>query len=231
MKEVNYPTESDTETESVSDVSMIDGDKDCKLNQTLTQPETVTNEVQPSKKSKKERKPARRAPKQISKRKGGEAALPAKSSGASSAESLDAVAEKSSLDSLSVGKTFPCPHCPKSYESSRALGGHTSKQHKGMSQAYTRKIEVRAKREAARAALKIAKVVFSKFSSANMIKQRAQITIVRNVILKTREGDLKKENPEIQVDSWYRSLALELQTGVHGKEAYYRKVFTFQPEL
>lgn len=56
----------------------------------------------------------------------------------------------------SVKRTFACPHCPASYESARALGGHASKQHKGMSDAYNRKMKVRQERESKRQALKLA---------------------------------------------------------------------------
>lgn len=40
-------------------------------------------------------------------------------------------------------KVFKCPHCPQEYSSSRALGGHASKTHKGMSETFLHKMKVR----------------------------------------------------------------------------------------
>jgi len=40
-------------------------------------------------------------------------------------------------------KSYKCPHCELMFEDSRALGGHASKSHAGLSKAYNHKISVR----------------------------------------------------------------------------------------
>ena len=46
-------------------------------------------------------------------------------------------------DSDQQTKVFACKHCKKIYPCPRTLGGHISKRHKGMSESYTKKINVR----------------------------------------------------------------------------------------
>ena len=46
-------------------------------------------------------------------------------------------------DSENLTKVFACKHCKKIYPCPRTLGGHISKRHKGMSESYTKKINVR----------------------------------------------------------------------------------------
>ncbi len=62
---------------------------------------------------------------------------------------------------------FKCPHCKKTYEDGRALGGHASKSHVGMSKAYNHKMEVRKKREGHRAALSLAKMLLNMYSESS----------------------------------------------------------------
>ena len=93
-----------------------------------------------------------------------------------------------------------------------------------MSETYNRKLEVREKRKHLRMALLLAKKLFAKFSSFDLVSERQIVTCIRNVIRDSRSADLKVENPEDQTMDWFRSLALELLSGVHGKQGTYQKL-------
>ena len=54
-------------------------------------------------------------------------------------------------------KELRCEHCSKVFVGPRALGGHISKQHKGMSASYNKKMQVREARTSFRDALHLAK--------------------------------------------------------------------------
>jgi len=54
------------------------------------------------------------------------------------------ISEKNAHEQMkNSAKSFKCPHCELIYKDARALGGHASKKHVGMSKAYNRKIGVR----------------------------------------------------------------------------------------
>lgn len=72
------------------------------------------------------------------------------------------------------------------YENARALGGHVSKSHKGQSAAYNSKMKVREKRQGLRIALGLAKMLFCKYSSLNITKERSHITKIRDIIHKSK---------------------------------------------
>ncbi len=74
-------------------------------------------------------------------------------------------------------RMFKCPHfpCTKEYTSSRALGGHTSKQHQGMSETYLRKMEVRQKRIGHRMALQMAKELCARYGKGDISKEQRQL--------------------------------------------------------
>ena len=65
-----------------------------------------------------------------------------------------------------------------------------------MSVAYNKKMEVRRARECYRVALHLAKNLFVKYSNSDATVQRALLTIIRNIIICTREADLKMKNPK-----------------------------------
>ena len=54
---------------------------------------------------------------------------------------------------------FKCPHCPRVFEKSCSLGGHTSKAHPLMSKIYKRKMEIRNRRSHERCTLQKAKEI------------------------------------------------------------------------
>ena len=72
-------------------------------------------------------------------------------------------------------RMFDCPHCPKKYTSSRALGGHTSKQHQGMSETYLRKMQVRQQRIGHRMALQMAKELCTRYGKGDISKEQRQL--------------------------------------------------------
>ena len=82
-----------------------------------------------------------------------------------------------------------------SFDNPRALGGHFSKQHKGMSDAYNKKMEVRESRTIYRDALHLAKELVQRHGRVDAKLQRSNLTYLRNVIISSREADLKKPNP------------------------------------
>jgi len=57
-------------------------------------------------------------------------------------------------------KAYPCPFCEMSFDKFQSLGGHKSKSHPNSSVAYTKKKEVRARREECRNQLAKAKYIF-----------------------------------------------------------------------
>jgi glycyl-tRNA synthetase beta subunit len=120
---------------------------------------------------------------------------------------------------LDAVKSFKCLHCERIYESSRALGGHSSKQHKGMSAAYNRKIQVRDKRASHRVALGLAKQLFERHSESSLTKERSMVTLIRNVILKTRPEALNQDYNTVKepVEGWFVELVAELLDGLHGR--------------
>lgn len=65
-----------------------------------------------------------------------------------------------------------------------------------MSDAYNKKMEVRKARECYRLALHLAKKLFKKYSNQDATVQRALLTIIRNIIISTREADLKIAEPK-----------------------------------
>ena len=90
---------------------------------------------------------------------------------------------------------YNCKHCSMSFDNPRALGGHFSKQHKGMSDAYNKKMEVRESRTIYRDALHLAKELVQRHGRVDAKFQRSNLTYLRNVIISSREADLKKPNP------------------------------------
>lgn len=72
---------------------------------------------------------------------------------------------------------FKCPHCPRVFEKSCSLGGHTSKAHPLMSKIYKRKMEIRDRRSDERGTLQKAKEILEERDlgihkgSADYIKQ------------------------------------------------------------
>ncbi len=74
-------------------------------------------------------------------------------------------------------RIFKCPHypCTKEYTSSRALGGHTSKQHQGMSETYLRKMQVRQQRIGHRMALQMAKELCMRYGKGDISKEQRQL--------------------------------------------------------
>ena len=82
-------------------------------------------------------------------------------------------------------KEYKCSVCSEVFDDSRALGGHFSKAHKGMSAAYNKKMEVRNARTSHRDALYLAKELLKRHGSANYIKQvkRFYLTQIRNIIM------------------------------------------------
>ena len=109
-------------------------------------------------------------------------------------------------DSEKQTKTFDCQHCGKLYSCSRKLGGHISKQHKGMSEVYNKKINKREQRKHLRVALKLAKQLFQLFAIApkEMEQKRYMVTTVRNIIVESRFEDINTVNPdEEKPQQWY----------------------------
>lgn len=51
-------------------------------------------------------------------------------------------------------KAFACKYCDKVYSESFMLGGHCAQVHPGFNKAYEKMLEIRARREPERAALK-----------------------------------------------------------------------------
>ena len=90
---------------------------------------------------------------------------------------------------------YSCKHCSMSFDNPRALGGHFSKQHKGLSDAYNKKMEVRESRTIYRDALHLAKELVQRHGRADAKFQRSNLTHLRNVIISSRESDLKNPNP------------------------------------
>ena len=72
-----------------------------------------------------------------------------------------------------------------------------------MSDAYNKKMEVRESRTIYRDALHLAKELVKRHGRVETKFQRSNLTHLRNVIIKSREADLKKEKPRKQEDSWY----------------------------
>ena len=67
-------------------------------------------------------------------------------------------------------KEYRCIICSEAFDDSRALGGHFSKAHKGMSAAYNKKMEVRNARTSHRDALFLAKELLKRHGTAKDIK-------------------------------------------------------------
>ena len=97
------------------------------------------------------------------------------------------IIEKSSLKQRKDSANgYKCSHCENTYENARALGGHVSKVHIGMSEKYNRKLEVREKRADHRVALRLAKMLFERYSESSGARERTTVTLIRNVIMNTR---------------------------------------------
>ena len=64
-------------------------------------------------------------------------------------------------------KELRCQHCSAVFVGPRALGGHISKQHKGMSAAYNKKMQVREARTSFRDALYLAKQLVKRHGAAD----------------------------------------------------------------
>ena len=56
-----------------------------------------------------------------------------------------------------------CKFCDREFNSVRAMGGHISKQHKGMSQSYIERQKIRDAREPARKIQQAAKEIYLKY--------------------------------------------------------------------
>ena len=128
-----------------------------------------------------------------------------------------------------IDRSFACAHCKKAFGSARALGGHVSKQHAGMSEVYNQKMKIKNQRVHQRAALKLAKQFFTRFSASSPKKERSLVTQIRNVILKTQKEALRKvERGEQPSNQWYQHLSIELCSGKHGKTQTYNRLL--QPQ-
>ena len=64
-----------------------------------------------------------------------------------SSPSADAVEEEQKNEETKSSRTFPCYICGKIMTQASALGGHVSRAHKGMSDAYNRNMAIRKQRE------------------------------------------------------------------------------------
>lgn len=127
-------------------------------------------------------------------------------------------------------KLFPCPHCPKTYVNARALGGHASKMHAGMSATYNNKVKVREARVHERNARNIAKHLYKVLSSAptDDKNQRSIVTRVKKIIQETRPEAIEQGDATALPVSFYESLAEELRSGEHGKANVYRDHFNLK---
>jgi len=80
-----------------------------------------------------------------------------------------------------------------------------------MSISYNHKIEVRKGREIERRALSAAKELFLRYSSYDRKKEMSPLKAIRDAIIKSRLTDIKKDQPEVQTDAWYETLARQLR--------------------
>ena len=125
-------------------------------------------------------------------------------------------------------RAFACKHCGKIYPCPRTLGGHISKRHKGMSESYTKKINVREQRKHLRVALYLAKKLFQLYAIApeEMTQKRCMVTTIRNIIVKTRFEDINTQDPEEEKShQWYQSIVQEMLDGRHGRSESFRRTF------
>ena len=122
---------------------------------------------------------------------------------------------------------FVCPHtgCGKAYRDSRALGGHASKVHAGMSQTYKDKIKVRKERTGLRKALKIAQKLFGQVSSLDPRKERFRITQLRNVVFKVMKLDREPDKVREPENDWYMEFGREVLEGKYGVSEPYVHLF------
>ena len=116
--------------------------------------------------------------------------------------------------------SFKCPHCPRTFINHRALGGHASKKHPGMSDTFNNKLKMHDTQTQDRNARNIAKYLFWNFSAgtADDKKRRDLVTTVKKVVVATRPESLVHENPAALPNSWYSKLVEELRLGCHGKQ-------------
>ena len=91
----------------------------------------------------------------------------AKKTAIKASASTEALQGKQGSNDANDRDDFVCKHCGVSFLSFRALGGHASKWHKGMSATYNRKIEVREARAPIRDALHLAKELVKRHAAAD----------------------------------------------------------------
>ena len=123
--------------------------------------------------------------------------------------------EGQALEQRKGSRVFPCPHCGKTYPSSRSLGGHISKAHPGSSDTFTHKIKVRKERTHKRMALTLAKELLRKHTDPDLevkVLKTIQAPIrfyIEKVHSQTIRAHIDGTLPCIP-DTWYDQLRSEI---------------------
>ena len=103
-----------------------------------------------------------------------------------------------------------CPHCPRSFQTSHGLGGHTSRVHPGVSGIYSFRQEIREKRTEQRLMLKEAKQLFFERTKKNFDQHnRATLTKIKVhlISLKTEVDEAKRSEINQALDQIFNRLA------------------------